>query len=190
MDPLRWRPSPTPNFKAASLPPGLEVARARLAQLAGTPAAKELVQLLTGALPNLAEDAGKPIPTALLPAPLERLVSQLEALGIQTRDPGSVVRELRARIADTPSGRGFTPERMDALSRASGKGSIPGEVGGVKDVPKNPALAPFWSRLDADQKNSINIQQAMSKQSEAASFISNFMKSQDQANDTIRGNFK
>ena len=190
MDPLRWRPSPTPNLNAAaSLPPGLEVARARLAQIAGTPAAQELVRVLTGALPNLAEDAGKPLPTALLPAPLERLASRLESLGIQSRDAGSVLRELRSQISDSPSGRGMTPERMDALSRASGKGAS-GEVGGVGDVQKNPALAPFWSRLDADQKNSIGIQQAMSKQSEAAGVLTNLLKAKDQADSQIAGNFK
>ncbi len=190
MDSLRWRPT-TPNYNpAAALPPGLEVALARVTKLAGTPAAQEITRLLTGALPNLAEDAGKPIPTALLPAPLERLVSQLAALGIQSNDPGTVLRELRARISET--GYAVTPERTDALSRASGKGAAPrsGEVGGVGDVSKNPALAPFWSKLDADQKTSIGIQQAMSKQSEAASLLTNLRKAKSQANESIRSNFK
>ena len=192
MDPLRSRPMMTPNFPAAAaLPPGLEVARARLTQLAGTPAAKEVIRLLTGALPNLTEDAGKPIPTAQLPAPLARLVSQLESLGIQSRDPGAILRELRSQISET--GRALTPERMDVLSRSSGKGAAAprsGEVGGVGDVSKNPALSPFWSKLDADQKTSISIQQAMSKQAEAAGLLTNLMKAKDQVDNQIQGNFK
>jgi hypothetical protein len=189
MDPLRWRPSPSPTLNAAaSLPPGLEVARARLTQLAGTPAAKELVRVLTGALPNLAEDAGKPIPTALLPAPLERLIAKLESFGIQSRDPATVSRELRAQVSG--AGRGFTPENMDALSRASGRGAGPGEVGGVGDVPSNPALKPYWNQLDSQQKASIRVQQAISKQTEAASLISNLMKAKDQADNQIIGNYK
>ncbi|HLL52251.1 MAG TPA: hypothetical protein VK447_01810 [Myxococcaceae bacterium] len=189
MDPLRFRPTTTPNLNAApALPPGLEVARARLTQLASTPAAQEVIRLLTGAVPNLTEDAGKPIPTALLPAPLERLTSLLASLGSQSRDPGTLLQEVRAHLSET--GRAFTPERMNALALASGKGAAPGVVAGNGEIPGNPALTPFWNQLDPQQKASIRIQQAISKQSEAAGLITNLMKAKSQAKETIRGNYK
>jgi hypothetical protein len=73
---------------------------------------------------------------------------------------------------------------MDALSLASGKG-----FSGASDpVPAN--MAPFWGKLDADQKTSIGIQQAISKQGEAAALLTNIFKAKDQADNQIQANFK
>jgi hypothetical protein len=96
--------------------------------------------------------------------------------------------DLSARSGSGTTGPGFTNTFSPDLNARSGGAGNP--VEGIGDPQTNQGLGDAWNQLDAQQKASINIQKAISRQTEAAALISNIMKAKHDAQMQILGNLK
>ncbi|HLL55789.1 MAG TPA: hypothetical protein VK447_19665 [Myxococcaceae bacterium] len=99
--------------------------------------------------------------------------------------------DLATRSGAGATGPGYTNTFAAAPNlnaRSGGAGENP--VAGIGDPQTNQGLGDAWNQLDAQQKASIQIQKAISRQTEAAALISNIMKAKHDAQMQILGNLK
>jgi hypothetical protein len=156
--------------------------RAHLGSASALEAAKPAHKLLAELAASAFSRSPASAPRTILPLPqaLERLASKLGELGVQASDMGQVIKQLRSLIGD----RGVNPANAQALrdAVATHTGSLPS--GGGTDYVSG-AASKYLSQLSPEQRAMWQLQQAASRQNEAAALMAALEKASNDAGNAI-----
>ncbi|HLL55790.1 MAG TPA: hypothetical protein VK447_19670 [Myxococcaceae bacterium] len=190
-----------------------------IGKIAGTAVGKQVGELLSRILGSGFSGGAAPTTGGApagadnrLPSPLSRFGDQLKQLGIVLQTLGGVLNALDKLLGGNrgmpifnnplpipggtqtgaPTGAGGAGGAQTGAPTGAGAGGTAdgNPVDGIGDPNTNKDLGEAWKQLDTQQKASINIQKAISRQTEAAALIGNIMKAKHDAQMQTLGSLK